>query len=499
MVDVHEPRTSRLGGETRKRGFFGHLGWKQWVVIILAAAVMAFVQLAVQNLAVLLIEIVIALGGFTLLRRKTEVGDSWAARRMDHLRHGISTWTATDTYDPTVHPVTGLRALPREVGRIDFLAVAHSAGEKVRRDELAVISHGNHMYTVLEVEGFGDGVRSVREVNAQGIRTGRFLYAAARPDMPVDQIDISTRVLPVDTGEYSKWVDANGDPTVNPALVQNLLDLADEVGWNGESYRSWMVLRMPIVDLIRLGGRGIKTQEDIAEVAWDATGRLAREAQRAGFSVRQGMTPRKLGAMVRHHYFPSYEMDNVEGIESPRDGWMPYVNHLDAFEVVGPDGSSWWHATATVPRDGWPMHDVGVRWLEGVVTAITPPVLRTITAQHRVVARAKAKGEAALSLTLDQAQVLRQDNQGQISTGENEAQVDGSRLVLSDLVHNSAAGDKVALRFTLSARTYEGLMDARLRVSAAAEDIGIDRLLWHDTRHHHAHLLTAPLARGMKA
>jgi hypothetical protein len=42
-------------------------------------------------------------------------------------------------------------------------------------------------------------------------------------------------------------------------------------------------------------------------------------------------------------------------------------------------------------------------------------------------------------------------------------------------------------------------MDARLRVSAAAEDIGIDRLLWHDTRHHHAHLLTAPLARGMKA
>jgi hypothetical protein len=62
----------------------------------------------------------------------------------------------------------------------------------------------------------------------------------ARPDIPVDQLDLATRIVPVDPGDYYKWVEDHLDPDASPRLAENLRDLAGRVEATGESYRTFM-------------------------------------------------------------------------------------------------------------------------------------------------------------------------------------------------------------------------------------------------------------------
>jgi hypothetical protein len=256
---------------------------------------------------------------------------------------------------------------------------------------------------------------------------------------------------------------------------------------------------MPLAELSRRAAlRGPVTPDTLAQAAYEATGQVAREVTRQGLHVRQGLTPRRLAGLIRHLYAPSYGIDEAGDLDSARSAWPSYRAHRDGLEVLAVDGSTWWHATATVPRDGWPLRPVSVRWLESLVTDVTPTVVRTITAQHRLQAKAKTRQSAALANTLDQAEVLAQEKRGKTSTGEREAQAAGSALVLHDLLYESAAGDRPQLRVTVSARSHAELVSARQQIEAAMQDCDITRVHWYDHRHHHAHLLTLPLGRGIK-
>jgi hypothetical protein len=484
-----------LGGESRRRGVLGSWGPKALLAAGAYGVVAVLVMVTAKSLAALVVLAAVPAAAWVISQRVTSEGDAWLARHRDRLVAVLGARTGASRYRPQV-AADGRVVLPRELGRVEFLGVAPIRG----RAELAVVRHGTqYLSTTLEVIGGGDGLREPAETDRLGVRFGRLLYAVSRPDVPVDQLDLSTRVIPVAPGEYHTWVEEHLNPQAGPVLAANLRDLAGRVQAAGEAYRTFLTLSMPLGELSRRAAlRGPVDADGLAQAAYEATGQVAREAARQGLQVRQGLTPRRLAGLIRHLYAPSYGIDDAGDLDSPRQAWPPYTAHRDAVQVHGADGSTWWHATASVPRDGWPLRPVGVRWLETLVTEVNPRVIRTITVQHRLLPKVQTRQRAALANTLDQAEVLAQQKRGRVSTGEREAQAAGSALVLHDLLYESAAGDRPQLRVTVTAGSRAELVTARQQIEAAMQDSDITRVRWYDHRHHHALLLTLPLGRGIK-
>lgn len=503
-----EPRTYVLGGATERHGRI--ISWRALLAALLTAVLLWLVT-STRSVWVLVLATAVAAVAYWMARRRTDTGEKWTEGAAEELRARMARITGDDLYSPDEvvgRAVVGkgapatrvMRRLPREAGSLRFAAVSPHREEA----ELAVADHGLEVVTTaLEIMGGGEGLREISAVNVQGVKMGQFLYAMARPQLPVDQVDTMTRVLPVDAAMYRDWILARLRPGIDPRLKQSMLQLAEEAGDTGEAYRSFLVLSMPKLALSQRAARlGPVTPERIMEAAYEVTAIAAQEANRCGLRVLHGLGPRRMGALVRHLYAPSFEIDDHTGITTPRDGFMPYDasgrQHRHGFEVPVGGGRSWWHATATVPRDGWPLNEVGVRWLEGLVTDVPGGLIRTVVAQHRLVPKAAARQDAKMAKTLSLAKVIKQGRTGEVSTGEAEAQADAPSRVLDDLLYGMAAGDRPTLRVTVSAADPAGLASARDRIETAAEDITINRLRWYDTRHHHGHLTTLPLGRGIK-
>jgi type IV secretory pathway TrbD component len=490
-----EPRTCRIGGETRRRGVLGPLRGGVLAFALAAGAVGLLMILLTRSWLVLLGELAVVALVALAMQRRTAAGDPFLATVRDGVRRRVARRTRADQFVQAVDD-NGRVSVPREVGSVDFLGVTTAE----RGPELAIVRRPQYVSTVLEVAGGGDGLLPTRETNAFGLRFGRFLATLARPEIPVDQIDLSTRVTTTSPANYEKWLADHASPHSSQAQLADLYNLAGNVAADGEEYRTFMTVCMPITALgaaaRRAGGEGL---EGIAEAAFETTRQVVLEAKRSGLRVRHGLTQRQLAGLIRHLYVPDMPIDAIGDLASPRQAFVPYTAYDRYLETQSPSGVDWYHATATVPRDGWPLREVGVRWLEALVTDITPSTIRTVTTQHRLVPKSVMRTKAALALTLDEADLLKQEKRGQVSTGEREAQKAGSSQLLNDLLHAGAAGDQVTLRVTVSAPSPVDLDEARDRLtSAALANADFSRIKWLDGRHHHGHLLTLPLGRGVK-
>lgn len=497
MTATHDvlPRQSSLGGESRTRGMFGSLSLARGLVLVVLVVLALIVLVVTQSIWLLALFAIVTITLYLVLQRRTADGEPWTETLSDELRWRVARRQGWDRYDPLEAGRT-----PLETGSLRFVGV--SATETGR--ELSVTFHGlEYATTVLEVVGGGDGMREMLQTNAAGARFGRLLARLARPDLPVDQVDFSTRVLPVRPDDYTEWIQSRLAPGIRPELADSMNDLAEQAAWSGEAYRSWITIRMPRSALVEKSARtiGRTDEEAVAETAFDTTAAVARAAVQAGLTVRAGMGPRHVGALIRHLYLPSYGFDDQTDIAGARDGFTAYdatgPGHRLGFEAVDQDGTTWWHATMTVPRDGLPLAPVGVRWLECLVTDVNPPVLRTVTSQFRLVPKREARTRAATALTMDQAAIRKDARRGVVSTGEKEAQATVPQMVLDDLLHEDAAGAEPLVRVTVSAPSLEELVSAREVLESAAQDGGITRVRWHETRHQQAQIFSLPLGKGV--
>lgn len=495
--EVVEPRTYVVGGETRKRGMFGIVGgWKGLGAVTVGIVIFTIVETQVQSWWPIVIALGVAAAAMIVMVGRTASGDSWAGVRRDRLRRRIALRFGMDRFEPGVDPATGLRVVPSEVGLIETFTVPNG------RHKMGVVVHASQVTyysTVVEIVGGGDGIVELSATNNRGKDFEDLLFACSRAGFPVDEIDVSTRVTIGGRAEYLKWL---GDRAhhAGEELADSTLEVAGMVTKGAENYRSWMVVCMPddqlAAQVARLGKR--PTVANKAEHAARVTLEVCRLARRRGFKPVKILSPIEIGGLIRHLYVPSVEADDHADIRSLREGFVPYGPGADTgFVAFGPDGSQWWHASASVPRDGWPLQPVDARFLESLVTDVTPATIRTVTAQHRLVPKVAARRAAVRAKTLDEADILAEEKRGKVSTGESEAQSDASSRLLRDLLYGQAGGAHPALRITVSGHSASDLADARERVDAAAQDAGFGRLVWHDSRHHHGHLLTLPFGRGI--
>lgn len=495
--ELETPRSYVLGGETRKRGIFGAIGgWKGMGVATAVIAVFVVVESQVQSWWPILALLLVVAAAAVILAGRTASGDSWAAVRRDRLRRRMALRSGLDQFVPDVDAATGLRAVPREVGVIETYTVPNGP------HRIGVVVHASQVpywTTVVEVIGGGDGIVEVTSTNNRGKDFEDLLFACSRAGFPVDQLDVTTRVTVGGRDEYLKWLGGRVG-YAGAELATSAVEVAEMVTKGAENYSSWMVVCMPDDQLsahvAQLGKAA--TLENKAEHAARITLEVCRLARRRGFKPVKIMSPEQIGGLIRHLYVPSIEAADHQDLASMREGFVGYgAGHETGFVAYGPDGSAWWHATASVPRDGWPLQPVDARFLESLVTDVTPATIRTVTSQHRLVPKVAARKTAVRSKTLDEAEILGDEKRGRVSTGEAEAQTNASSRLLHDLLYGQAGGAHPALRVTVSGPTPAELAAARERIDAAAQDAGFGRLVWHDSRHHHGHILTLPFGRGI--
>ncbi len=491
-------RTYVLGGETRRRTLFTGVSGRQLVVAAVFVLVWMLALLTTRSLAVLLSGIALGALGVALSRRRTAMGTSWTGSVRDRVAFRIGHRSGAPDFVPG-------ESLPKEVGEIRALAYAPP---NTPSTPMAIIHHKDHgrgswntghLTATFEIQGSGDGLLPVRTVNTAGLLFERLLGGLASAEIPVDQLDIATRVLPVHAAAYQEHISGLVVPGAPARLRESMAELSRHAAGNTEEYRSFATVRIPLAQLAAAIS-GPADLERIAEETFDTVGEVVRRADAAGYRLRAVLGPRRLGALIRHLHDPDMDPDTLDGISTVADGWG-YVRHAAPRHVkIEGAARTWYHAIAHLPRDAWPAQPVGARWMEHLVTRVNPATIRTVQCQFRLVPKQRAREIARIGLTYDVATQRGAQKKGQVSTGETEASMSASRRTLLDLLRPVVAGVYPAVRVMVSAPDDpELLAAARRRVTSAAEDGGITRLDWQDYKHHKALITALPMARGVTA
>ncbi|MEO3756510.1 SCO6880 family protein [Streptomyces sp. B6B3] len=494
-------RTYVLGGETQRRSLFGAVTPLQLTALVAYLLVWLILLVATQSFVVLLTGLALGAGAWIVARRRTTEGDAWSSALVDRL-----TWRLTGGARQRPDYVPG-ESLPREVGDIRVLAYAPPAAPD---SPMALIHHRDHRHrswasgrltATFEITGGGDGLLSTREVNTAGYQFERLLGGLAGANIPVDQLDICTRVLPVHPDTYRAHMAALLAPDIPPRLRASMHQLAGYAAGTTEEYRSFATVRIPLPQLAQRIAEPTDLDGLCAET-FNVLGDVVARVGRAGHPLRAVLGPRRLGSLIRHLHDPDLDIDLLDGITTVTDGWsqirVPGRDWVRT-ESVNDTHRPWYHAVASVPRDAWPLQPVTARWMEHLVTGISPATIRTIQVQWRLVPKVSARERARLALTYNTADRHGERRRGQVSTGVSEAAMSSSSRVLHDLLTPVVGGTFPAIRVHVSAPTPQELAAARVRVTAAAETGGLTRLRWHHHRHHQALLLALPMARGIKA
>lgn len=512
MSTMLEERTCILGGQSRPRSVFGNITMGQFVTLLGVALGWVVITFITRSLIPVILGAAVVGAMVWVFNRQTAVGDSWLRRQADRVWFGTAMrgvrlpfWTLTRGGRSDWAPTPG--AVPRVVGRIRELVDAPGEGTAPvavlhQADRKGEFLDESYLTAVVEILGTGDGLREISHTNAQGIRFGKLLNGMASSERPVDQLDIETRVLPTDAAVARERVRAMVVPNCPPVLRDAMEELADLAAHSSETYRTFMTVRMPKGALaagMRTGG-GVDPDEALMEQALETLQGVISRVGFAGYPVRGVLGPRRVAALIRHVYLPSRSPDDVTDLESVVDGWSAaYRVTWRAVVVDDDEGGEWWHAVCSVPFDAWPTVPQHVRWLESLVTDLPGAVIRTVKAQHALMSRRETLARGSLSLLYDAAAIASARDKGQITTGEDEMQASAGRRVLDNVVYGKSAGDRPALRILISARSEHELERARRTITDQAEtEADIERLMWHDGRHHQAMLLCCPLGRGIR-
>ena len=367
--------------------------------------------------------------------------DPWLLRLTQRARRSL---TGHDAYTPNEDT-----PFPRPVGDILILGVTASDDAP----EQAVIRHSTtgmksaYFTATVEIEGRGDGLRSLAATRREDNELERMLNRLAEARCPVDEISLMTRAQPGLPAAYKAKVRqmraAGLEATMLGDNIEQRMTNLDRVS---DSYRMFATIRIPEAAIYRWADehRGATDRDTICHAIHHQVGEVADLLNGAGFQVVQGLGPRRLGALIRHLYIPSRGIDDLTGIKSARDGFVGYPRPLpEALQV--PDWGRdvlWYHATGHIAAYGWPADRVSSRWMLPAVAQVFdtgfPSVIRTVTASWRLLNRRESQKQMADQLLNTLTRVAR--DEGKISTGEDQEQADAGHQVLYDLRHQSARG-----------------------------------------------------------
>lgn len=500
MLEPDSAPTLLLSRRTRRHALLFGLGSRALVAMGVYLLVAIAITVVTGSLGVAATMAVLGLVLYAAVRQPLSIErDPWGVRLVGVWRLRQATRTGVDGFRPSQST-----PVPRPVGDILILGVSRTEDSP----EQVVIRHstnskGVYFSATIEIEGRGDGLRPTSAARRDDAAFERALNTLAEDRSPIDELSLMTRAMPGLPDAYKDQVRAMRDPSLDGTMLgDNIEQRMANLDTVSDKYRMFATISMPEEALHRWAARrlGNTDRESMCQAAYTQLGQVAELLNTAGFRVVQGLGPRRFGALIRHLYLPSRSMDDLSGITSAHDGFPAYPRPLnDALQV--PDWGRdvlWYHATGTIAPHGWPAERVTSRWMLPAVgqmfDASGPSAIRTVTTTYRLLSRRESQQEMANQILNTMTKVVR--DQGRITTGEDQEQIELGQQVMHDLRHQSS-GVRPSVRVTCSAPSALGIVEARGLVESSMSDMNVDAFRWHDGRQADAMVLSLPLGRGL--
>lgn len=490
---------------SRSTYWLGGIPARRWVT---RRQVLTYVGLGVAAVAVLMLVLVtrspimivalavVLFAAFLLWQHPDASGGQWIRSAiLEGTRSVLARWGRWDEYSP------GVDRRPWLLGDMRVVGVAGSDGGP----ELCLIDAEDTYTAVLELNGMSAGVLSDMIQDQAELGLAEVLDALCDHRQPVSQVDFITQAVParVAADQYLEWTKQRMSPKTTSPAERSMLELADWMKSTTE-YRSWAVLRMPISELrAKARAAGLKiTPESIAETALDTVGEATRLMIHHGIGVRAGLTPTQVAAVIRGLLWPGFSVDDTSGIDGFWDAWPGFepadrgrglVTYLDR-----DSDQRWYHATAVVPRDGFPADKVAGRWLDGA--ALEADVThRVVAVQFALLPHRQARDLARDQVTSARTRIIRSRRRGQVSTGEDEADESLAAAVMGDITRRGRGGVIPVVRVMVSSPSLWELRQDREAMHIQAERrLQVRTLSWTDGRHGPGVLSVLPLGIGVK-
>ncbi|WP_104087472.1 hypothetical protein [Cryobacterium sp. N19] len=370
----------------------------------------------------------------------------------------------------------------------------------------APVGEQSYLSVTFTVSGQLRGIESASVMARAAHGWGAFLAARAVPSVLVQDVQITTRVLPADTALQEFWVLNNLDPAAPVDAVASYEEVLRLTGNDAMVQRHFVTVNWPLTPSFfdaaakygdgRDGWRALMRQE-IA-----STKRGLTESKIGRVEV---LTARQVAAVMRHQQNPSRPIDFVADVHPNRVG-EPAEEEFSAHIVDSIDPLTglpvrWWHRTAAIRAEALATAARTQLWVLDLLIGKDIQFIRSVSFHLHLVPASEAKVAARQDLVRDTAEALSRREAGQLDTDDTDVHMTAARRRRQDLVSGSQHHGALWIGFvTISVRSREELARASRQLEeTCSTGLGIESLDWLDSYQAAASGTTWPIGRGLVA
>ncbi len=380
----------------------------------------------------------------------------------------------------------------------------------------APVGEEPYLSVVFSVDGPIQGLHGDTFVEHAQYQFGQLLAGWGSIQKLVSGIQTVTRVIPADSAAHEVWLQEQLDPQAPTDLQADYAELLDSLSAKSYVQRHFVVIRWNVNAQWHQGtrrrGGGLTGWLQVVIDQLESVQRRLREAMYVNVRALSG--PR-LGAVLRHLQHPGWPIDRASDVNVvPGDGlagcWLPSHDEWSYTEVASqsPDpfipevmvaASSWRHRTAMIPITAMEVRELDGLWWSPLLVGLDDQIIRTLSVHIQFVPAREAKITARKDATADQADIIGMERKGRIVDDGAELALSAANRRATDLKDGTGHhGANWVAFLQVSAGDVAALTHACGVVEEAADQAGITRLDWLDTRQSAAHSTTWPLGRGIR-
>lgn len=513
-------RTSILGGEAGRRGFFGAGHSRARTVGLFIAAPVGMLISIIQPVPNFFIGL--GLVGVVWIATATTHNGSLVTRGVTRFRIRDARKRGTDRFEPystaawdeTLEQAkkdpraarlaaAGLRQMPDGADGMGWL--------EMRRSQPGIAWHapvGEEQYlsVAYSVTGQIKGIESQASLESAAAAWGKFQASLGSTVSLARRVQTLTRVLPPDSARHEAWVKANFDPDAPIDLLRSYDQLLRQMQVGAMIQRHYVVVCWPLTPAFKVAaGRFGKGRDGWRALMTGEVSSIQRRLIAARMGTVQVLTARQTAAVIRHMQNPDVPIDQSAdadplnfGVPAPRVDRSAHV--VESRDPVTGGDVVWWHRTARISGHHMSTGERTSLWTLPMLTGLARPIVRTLSLQRVIIPAGEAKRSARRDAVSDMSEQVAQSNARQLVDDDSKVRLSAAQRRVRDLRPGTGHhGVEWIGHLTISARSRDELAQAVRVVSEAADTgLGVTQLEWLDSYQPAASGTTWPIGRGLR-